>query len=364
MAETEILSREQAYEKVSQQLHGEPEPKEEAQTAEVTETQETAEPAEAETQEEQPSTETHEDESQEQTQETEDTEEEHLPSNWNELAEAYGKSPEELAAEFRITRKVNGHAEEVTLAEALRDHQLSADYSQKTAELAESKREFNAQKQQFESQMTEHMAQLSDRITALDGAINYEIEPEQFVDHETGEFDHLSYIRAKEQKDGLRGMLEQARAERENLFHYHTQQQQEAVDAYRKEQQQLLSMKIPEFASPEKAEAVKGEIKQALTQHYGFGPEEVTGWLNGPADHRYVQIARDAAAYRKMKSEQSTTTKKLSAKPKVVKPGASAPREKSDETKRKDLRAQLRKTRGKRDQKLLAEDIVKNALGR
>lgn len=365
MSEQPISSREDATQLIHEKLRGEPplenkpEPQVEAPAEEVT----AEEPAESASQEDPTSAEAHEGESQEQPSDEEGADDEQLPNSFAELAEAYGKSPEELMAEFTVTRKVGGQVQEVTLAEALSEHQLSADYTAKTQELSAKRQEFDSQRQQFDAQMTERIGEVSDLISTLESTMNAPVNVEAFVDTDTGEFDMLGYERAKQHQANLNGLLGQARSQREQLFQYHMQEQQKSVATFKEEQNLLLTAKFPEFTDPVKSDVAKGEIKTAL-QSYGFSPQEVDGWMGGPSDHRYVLVARDAAKYRALKAGEKSVVKRLSAKPPVTKPGASQPRKSSGESERKDIRARLRKSKSKQSQKALAEDIVKNALGR
>lgn len=68
-----------------------------------------------------------------------------------------------------------------------------------------------------------------------------------------------------------------------------------------------LQDKYPEFKEPEKAKQIMGDVRKACVEWYGFQPQEV----EIVADHRHVQIIRDAIAWRNYQAQiKSAAAKK------------------------------------------------------
>lgn len=57
---------------------------------------------------------------------------------------------------------------------------------------------------------------------------------------------------------------------------------------------QTLKTKYPEFQDAKKAETILNDVRKACTDYYGFKPEDVATF----ADHRHIQIVRDALAWK------------------------------------------------------------------
>jgi len=77
-----------------------------------------------------------------------------------------------------------------------------------------------------------------------------------------------------------------------------TTQRQQLAEARAKEhldnEWNALRTKYPEFQDAKKAETIISDVRKACTDYYGFRPEEVATF----ADHRHIQIVRDAIAWK------------------------------------------------------------------
>jgi hypothetical protein len=145
--------------------------------------------------------------------------------------------------------------------------------------------------------------------------------------------------------------LQQQRTEAVSQFEAKRQdalnkQQQMIADQVAKGKEQLAK-EIPNW-SPQTTQ----EIIEA-SKDYGFTDSE----LNGIVDPRHVRVLHDAMQWRKLKSKNSVTKKKVASAKPVVKPGSKDPK-KAVNSNAKKLRDQLRKS-GKSE---LASKLIENML--
>jgi hypothetical protein len=103
-------------------------------------------------------------------------------------------------------------------------------------------------------------------------------------------------------------------------------EQAAALEAYVKEQQQLLRDKLPEVRKPETAKAFYEDVVKYGTTAYGFSQDEI----NQAYDHRLMLLMKDAVAYKKLQSAKPKAVEKAKDAIPVQKPGRRiAPSEKA-----------------------------------
>ena len=137
--------------------------------------------------------------------------------------------------------------------------------------------------------------------------------------------------------------VSQFEAKRQNLV---SQQQQLVAQQVAKGKEQL-SKEIENW-SPE---TIRGIVDTG--KEYGFTEAE----LNSIVDTRQVRALHDAMQWRKLKSKNSVTKKKVASAKPVVKPGSKDPKKAANSNSRK-MREQLRKT-GSSD---LASKLIENMI--
>lgn len=168
--------------------------------------------------------------------------------------------------------------------------------------------------------------------------------------------DPFNALKLKEQRDQLR---EQRAAAVQGL----NAKQQQFHATFVENNQRLLAAeteallaKVPAWRNPEKATQEQREIGELLKGHYNFTAQEVSGIL----DHRYLLVARDAAAYRKLLANKDAKVKQAREAPAVARPGA---------TPQPNGRAEFNKFRGKvrefgtKGNHKAQEDLMIRALG-
>ena len=122
------------------------------------------------------------------------------------------------------------------------------------------------------------------------------------------------------------------------------QSQQEEYQKYIQEQEKQMYLKMPEMKDPEKAGAVRSDMKRYLADT-GYSQAEVANLT----DHRMLLILKDAMAYRKLQATKPGLAKKVSNAPKVVKSGTAKTKSEKFAIKRNEGIKRLKKSGSLRD---------------
>ncbi len=109
----------------------------------------------------------------------------------------------------------------------------------------------------------------------------------------------LSAIQAAADKD-----VEKAQAE-----------QAERTQADVEEHYAKLVERRPEMGDPQKADAMLDDMTNSISKEYGITPEEI----GDVYDHRVLDMAMDAVAFRKLKAEAPKLKEQVQGKPKLLK---------------------------------------------
>lgn len=253
-------------------------------------------------------------------QEADDAEAE-LPGTLEELAEAYEQSPDDFTGSFKVPVKIDGVVSEVTLAEAINGYQRQQDYSQKTETLGQERRNHEAQVAQVQQALQQRVQEAETLYQAL--TAQAEQGPTQEELNVLLQEDPQEYLRVKAQGEAR---VEHLKQFRQALDAQSQQQNQETVNnlqKYQNEQEQILRARFS-LDAPEKVTEFGNNVKSYLSD-VGFSDQEIEGFLNNPLqpwDARQLSIIDEARLYRQMKKGKGELTKKLKAKPPVLKPGA------------------------------------------
>lgn len=246
-----------------------------------------------------------------------------VPNTVEGLAEAIGITPQELSEHLRVTVKVNGKEQAVTLAEAVKGHQLEADYRTKTSELAESRRTLASQVEQAQQALQARALQIDELGAALLSQLD--LGPDDAVlrkmlDPNDPSYDPNGYLVQKAVREERLGALNKARQAR--LADIQKQEAKQRADfaKYRKEQQETLLRDSPELKDNAKLREFEDETRSTLMVHYGFADEEVTRFMQ-TFDARQVRIVRDAIKFRKMEDGKKKLESRVKGLPRVARPG-------------------------------------------
>lgn len=166
-----------------------------------------------------------------------------------------------------------------------REREREAYFTQRSTAMAQREREIS----DLERRAAEASARYMQQAQQLQ-EIQAQLLPAKFADIQT----EADYIKAK-RDDPARA------SEYEAFMMTLTKAQQEAQSAQQAQLQQhlareyeALQAKDPVFREPAKAQEILDGVRKTATEFYGFSPEEV----KVIADHRYVQVIRDAQAWR------------------------------------------------------------------
>jgi hypothetical protein len=261
-------------------------------------------------------------------------------------------SDEEQTAEV-VKLKVNGEEVEKPLDEVVALAQQGLDYTQKTQQVAEQRKELEAlqeqlngatkqfqEQQQLNSMLIEDVA----KITALDQQLaQYQnVDWQQLSDSDFVEAQKLffQYNQLQQQRTDAVSQFESKRQEAL------TKQQQLVADQVRKGKEQLAK-EIPNWSQQTTQEVI------STGKEYGFTDAE----LNSIIDPRHVKVLHDAMQWRKLKSKDSVTKKKVASAKPVVKPGSKDQKQVATASAKK-MRDQLRKTGSSEVASKLIENLL------
>ena len=261
-------------------------------------------------------------------------------------------SDEEQTAEV-VKLKVNGEEVEKSLDEVVALAQQGLDYTQKTQQVAEQRKELEAlqeqlngatkqfqEQQQLNSMLIEDVA----KITALDQQLaQYQnVDWQQLSDSDFVEAQKLffQYNQLQQQRTDAVSQFESKRQEAL------TKQQQLVADQVRKGKEQLAK-EIPNWSQQTTQEVI------STGKEYGFTDAE----LNSIIDPRHVKVLHDAMQWRKLKSKDSVTKKKVASAKPVVKPGSKDQKQVATASAKK-MRDQLRKTGSSEVASKLIENLL------
>ena len=281
--------------------------------------------------------------------EVEDSEDEE-PETEDEVEEEDSEEEQPVKA---IKLKVNGEEIEKPLDEIVALAQQGLDYTQKTQQVAEQRKELESLQEQIIAQQHELQqgAQLSGalvedvaKITSLDQQLaQYQnVDWQRLSDSNVVEAQKL-FFQYNQLQQERSNAVSQFEAKRQQAL---SQQQQIIADKVQKGREQLAK-EIPNWSQETTQEIV------SVGKEYGFTDNE----LNAIIDPRHVRVLHDAMQWRKLKSKNSVTKKKVASAKPVVKPGSKDPSKVANSNVTK-IREQLRKS-GKSE---LASKLIENML--
>jgi len=261
-------------------------------------------------------------------------------------------SDEEQTAEV-VKLKVNGEEVEKSLDEVVALAQQGLDYTQKTQQVAEQRKELEAlqeqlngatkqfqEQQQLNSMLIEDVA----KITALDQQLAQyqDVDWQKLSDSDFVEAQKLffQYNQLQQERSGAVSQFESKRQEAL------TKQQQLVAEQVRKGKEQLAK-EIPNWSQQTTQEVI------STGKEYGFTDAE----LNSIIDPRHVKVLHDAMQWRKLKSKDSVTKKKVASAKPVVKPGSKDQKQVATASAKK-MRDQLRKTGSSEVASKLIENLL------
>lgn len=238
-----------------------------------------------------------------------ESEEEHEPESPVEQEEEAEEQHEEAPATPRHRVKVDGKEEEVPLDELIAGYQRQSDYTRKTQEAAELRKAAEAERQQIAQERARYAQGLQQ--------LAQQLQPPQ-IDWEALERDDpFGYVKAVQQEQARQQKAAQVHAEQQRLYQQQQHEDYQQRAAALAEASKRLAERIPEYADPEKRQAVQTAIR-TYAQSIGFTADE----LAEASDPRAVEVLNKARLYDELKARAAK------AKPVAVQtaiPGAVRP---------------------------------------
>lgn len=146
------------------------------------------------------------------------------------------------------------------------------------------------------------------------------ISPPQKPDPKMLDTDPIGYMRDVAEYDRKAGEYRQQQAQLQQVEAQRKALEDAKYQEYVAEQVATLTQKIPEFADPQKAVAMRDKLIKAGMEAYGFS----AGEMGGIDDARQVEVLYDAMKWRELQAGKAAA-KKAPEAPRNVKPQARRP---------------------------------------
>ena len=247
----------------------------------------------------------------------------------SEVEQDEGEDEQEEPPKYRV--KAAGEEKEVTLDELIKSYQLGTDYTKKSQAVAEERKAVEAERQRIE-EARYLRDQYAERLQVIEQMLNQQPETEN-LDY-LKETDPIGYAVKVAELSQREKQLAQVRAEQARIAEQQQREQQEQLGQVVQAESRKLAEVIPEYADPQKGEALRRELRE-FGLKAGFSDQE----LANVYDSRAVLTLYKAMQYDKLQSAKPSITKKVNEAPKVIKSGVSQPRDSSDEMKKLKARA-------------------------
>jgi hypothetical protein len=207
------------------------------------------------------------------------------------------------------TVKIDGVETKVTLEDLTRSYSGQAYIQKGMQETAEGRKQFQADIAAFQADQQ----RFADAVQKLQSD-GLKAQPQK-PDAKMLETDPIGYMRAQAQYDSeVADYTAQQRQLHETALRASAYQAQQSQQHLQMQAQRLAEL-IPDFADPERANALKSKLVEVGQSAYGYSAEE----LEGLTDARAVSVLNDAMRWRELQS--GTAKAKTTPKPqRSVKP--------------------------------------------
>jgi len=211
------------------------------------------------------------------------------------------------ARTFKV--KIDGEEVEVPEDELLKGYSRTQDYTRKTQMLAEQRK---AAEQEFEAVRSERA-----QYAQLLGQLAAKLESQPQVDESLQYTDPIAYAQQLSQVMQYRQQKQAVEQEQQRLAQMQQQEQAAYMQKYLAEQQERLTMLIPDWVDADTAKAEKAKIRETAKQ-YGYSDDELAELY----DARAVALMRDAMKYRELVAKRQEVKPKadpvVKSRPKSV----------------------------------------------
>lgn len=243
------------------------------------------------------------------------------------------------SGQLSLKTKVDGQEGKAKLADLITSYQLRAHLDNETRAVAEQRKAIQAQFAEMERAVQARAEQIE---TLANVAQNELMRQFQGIDWQTlratdpAEYAALSHDFQVRQGQ-IAAVLQATQAQKQQND---AARQQEVMSSLENEARALPAL-IPEWSDSAIAERERGEIREWALKS-GLPQNEV----DAVSKAAHVAVMRKAMLYDRMQSTKAAVEKKVTAAPKLVKPGQAAPRNTQEST-IKSIKANVRKSGGK-----------------
>jgi hypothetical protein len=261
----------------------------------------------------------HEEETQQESrfQEGEETEEQREAPAYKSLDEfltAHKADPESFKS-LAVKVKIDGQEKEVPLSDVLKSYQLEGHVNNKSIELSNQRTQFEQERNAARELMRQQLQQNSVLGQSAMQMLNHD-------------YQKIDWNSLRMQNPGEYAALQNEFQQRQQAIQYYLQQVQQQTQVDAQQQQQALQQRF--VAEREKMfnarpdwrdEAVFTKDREQMTKYarsLGFQDAE----LSQIVDHRYMQMAHDAARYQELQAQKPNALKQVREAPRMAKPGS------------------------------------------
>ena len=257
-------------------------------------------------------------------------------------------SDEEPEEPKRFKVKVAGEELELSQEELINYAQQGADYTRKTQQLAEQRKALEAEAQSViqARQLRDAYAERLQMIEQMLSAQNSNEDLDSLKEN-----DPIGYAVKVAEMQQQEKQMYAVQAERQRIAQEQQAEYDQNMQKYLATQAQELTKVIPEYADPEKGEALRNDLRK-FARSVGFSDED----LSNVVDHRQVLTLYKAMQYDKLQQSKPQVTKRVSEAPKTLKSGNGNKTTNFDKMKRD--KQQLRQTGKVRDAAKIFEQFL------
>jgi len=203
----------------------------------------------------------------------------------DESEEVEGEEEAPVARTFKV--KVDGEEIEVPEDELLKGYSRTQDYTRKTQMLAEQRKQAEQEYEAVRNERAQY-AQLLNQLSA-------KLEEAPQVDESLQYTDPIAYAQQLASVMQYEKQRQAVAQEQQRLAAVQQQEQAQYMQKYLAEQQERLTILIPDWADEATAKAEKAKVRETAKQ-YGYSDDE----LSELYDARAVALMRDAMKYREL----------------------------------------------------------------
>ncbi len=271
-----------------------------------------------------------------------------FPTRLTELAEALEVDAGDLAQALTVTRRVNGHDEEISIADAVEGTLRQSDYSRLTNELAQSRKEFETERESA----LERAKQQDEMVQTWLGVVANALQagPSDAELNSLLQTDPDRYHQLVAHRNSLNTAFQQVQAQRQMQMQEAQKNAETARSAAVLEQREVLSRMsqnkasgIPNPHDAQKWSAFEGEMRQYLG-NAGFTPQDVEQFLQpGNWQASQIKVIADAMYGQSLRQKGGGVAKKVKHLPKPLKPGSPKDRATSNREKIDAARKRLQR---------------------